>query len=215
MVDYLLNSVAFRWTLVVVAIALLAVAAFRIYSAGGAGAYYYEGDHFYVWEDRSAKVCDSGTDWADETEETAEDFDENTDLKLTWQDPCLTTKEIVNVQWNYGNVTWMGWAYTYTNNGTDPCWNWDWTGNCGHDDDDSVDFAYIIWNDHYKDKIDEPDWQARHEMGHVFGLRHPVGAECDNPEPSVMFTPTKPEGDCDTYYDEIQAQDIKDIDFWY
>ena len=212
MVDYLLNSKAFRWTLVVIALGLLAIAAFRIY---GAGAYYYEGAHFYVWEDRSAKVCDSSTDWADETEEAAENFDEDTDLRLTWQDPCLTTKEIVNVQWDYGNVDWMGFAYTYTNNGSDPCWNWEWTGNCGHDDDNKVDFAYIIWNDHYEDQINEAEWQARHEMGHVFGLRHPAGSECNSPQPSVMFTPTQPDGNCDTFYDELQEQDIEDIDTWY
>ena len=186
--DYLLNSKAFRWTLITVAIGLLAVAAFRIY---GAQAYYYP----YLWEDSSAKVCSFDTDWDDEAEAAADAFDDDTDLSLTWQDPCLTNYEIGNVQADYGASGWLGYAYTYTNDGTDPCFAWEWTGNCD-DDDNKVDFAYIIWNDHYKDQIDEPEWQALHELGHVFGLRHPEGSECDDPEPSIMFAVNNNDGDC-------------------
>ena len=203
--DYLSNSVAFRWILVVLALGLLAAAAFRIY---GADAYYYP----YLWEDSSAIACDDDTDWADETEDAADNFDDDTNLSITWQDPCESTKEIVNVQANYGASGWLGFAYTSSGGGL--CWNWNWTGYCNNTNR-KVDFAEILWNDHYKDDIDEPDWQARHEMGHVFGLRHPNLTECDDPDPSVMFAVTAPLEDCDVYYDELQQQDIDDINDEY
>ena len=213
MVDNLLNSVALRWALVAVALGLLALAAFRLY---GAGAYYYEGDYFYLWEDSSANVCDENTDWSDASEDAAENFDEDTDLTLTWQDPCVNrTREIINSQNDYGAIKWMGFAYTYTDNGTDPCWDWDWTGNCDSTNN-KVDFAGILWNEYYEDDIDdEPEWQALHELGHVFGLRHPTLTECDDPDPSVMFSVYSRWEDCDTFYDELQQQDIDDINDEY
>ena len=207
MVDYLLNSKAFRWMLVIIALGLLATAAFRIY---GAGAYYYP----YLWEDSSANVCDEGTDWADEAEEAAESFDDETNLDLTWQDPCVNfTREVINSQHDYGNVDWMGFAYTYHDG--DPCWDWEWTGDC-NSTNKKVDFASVLWNEHYEDDIDdEPEWQAHHELGHIFGLRHPNITECDDPDPTVMFAATAPLEDCDVFYDELQEQDIDDINDKY
>ena len=209
MVDHILNSVALRWVVVVVALGLLAVAALRIY---GAGAYYYEGsgdDPLYLWEDSSANVCDDDTEWADEVEDAADNYDDDTNLDLTWTDPCGSNKEIFNTQANYGLSGWKGFAYTSSGGGL--CWNWRWTNYCNNTNR-KVDRAEILWNDAYYDQIDEPEWQALHEMGHVFGLRHPEGSECNNPDPSVMFNGS---GNCDDYYEELQSQDIDDINEEY
>ena len=208
--DYLLNSKSFRWVLVVLALGLLVAATFRLYEAG---AYYYEDSYAYLWEDSSATVCDSNTNWADEAEDAAENYDDDTDLSLTWVDDCSDGHDIVNKQHNYGAGGWVGFAYTFTANGTEPCYDWEWTGDCD-DNQNKADYAYIIWNT--SNSIDDPEWQARHEMGHVFGRSHPEGEECDEPEPSVMISPGSNDGECgNTHYTTLKTYDIAQIDARY
>ena len=204
--DYLLNSKALRWTLIALALCLLAVVAFRI---SAARAWYYT----FLWEDASARICAFDTDWDDEAEDAADNYDDDTVLSLNWQDPCLTNHEIANFAADYGPSGWLGFAYTYTNDGTDPCFDWDWTGNCNNTDN-RADFAYIMWNTYEHDdyEIDEPDWQARHELGHVFGRKHPTGSACNNPDDSVMIAPNADNGNCgDTYFSTLQDFDIEEI----
>ena len=211
-----LSSRPLRWALVGLLVGLVATALFQVPTAQ---AYFYrdaQGDLLFRWEDSSAVVCDEDTSWATEAEEAADDFNDNTDLTVTWTSSCSNSHDIANREWDYGITGWIGFAYTFTDGGTTPCWNWEWTDDC-NTTDHKADYAYIIWNTYSGYAINEPDWQARHELGHVFALRHPAGStECSTPEPSVMIAVTNPvDGDCDEQYETLQNQDITDINGQY
>ena len=63
--------------------------------------------HFPL-EDDSARICAFDTDWDDEAEDAADNYDDDTVLSLNWQDPCLTNHEIANFAADYGP---SGWAW--------------------------------------------------------------------------------------------------------
>ena len=207
-VTNVLNSKAFRWTLIALAVGL---AGFILFHVTGAGAYFYEDEYAFRWHTSSATACDDNTQWDSEFEDGVEDYDDNTVLSIDFVS-CSDDHDIESRQHNWGASGWIGFAFTSTDD--DPCWAWSWTGNCD-DGNNKADFAYVMWNTYSGYTIDAPEWQALHELGHVFAMRHPEDEECDNPEPSVMQVPLNFEGDCDTYYATLKTYDIDQIEQEY
>jgi hypothetical protein len=95
----------------------------------------------------------------------------NTDLQVNYASGFL---EIDYVEGNYGNTTWIGRAQVYSNSGTCMSGTISPPGACSKSYPDQATTAVILLNTN-----DSSSWAltnrpiaARHELGHVFGLKH-------------------------------------------
>jgi hypothetical protein len=142
----------------------------------------------WEWDTNVTPVVENRTeDYSDNVGWAVDDYDSNTDLSVDQCEDNGNCGIIIHDQGNWGNSGWDGYAHALSDN--EECIDWEtgqWTGNCD-DDDNRVDFAWILYNDFYG-WYELPSFGARHEMGHVFGLAH-TNDDCD--EWSVMR-----EGEC-------------------
>lgn len=131
-------------------------------------------------------------------------YNNNTDLHVDSCPDNGNCGRIVYLQGNYGATGWPAGTVAY--DGLNPCVSWPSLSPNGNCDAGSrkADFAYVYANDYYG-SWPYPDWIARHEMGHAFGLAHPSCSTW-----SVMMT-----GLCGSGPNSLTTHDISDINGWY
>lgn len=114
------------------------------------------------------------------------DYNNNTDLHV---DQCADNGQcgnIVVLQGNYGATGWSAFAHVYR--GLSECNTYPdglFTGNCNRTDR-RADFGYVYFND-FEGPFPEPQWGARHEIGHVFGMIHTTCTEDSVMRPGVCY----------------------------
>lgn len=132
----------------------------------------------FSWEypDVSILVEDRTADYGNEITSAVSNYN-HTDLSLSecggGSNYC---GNLIHLQADWGPIGWVGKAEMYSHG--DACFQN--PTPCNHTTD-RVNFSYVYWNDYdddpngnngiYKDSINAQS-QARHEMGHSFGLPH-------------------------------------------
>lgn len=160
----------------------------------------------WKWDTSStATMTNINTSYTQQIVNARNDYHINTDLAVGWcAFPCQANIYHESVQRSMH--AWAGAADSYSNGQLcDPS-----RGNC-NESSKKVNLAYIRWNSHYGPQPnDYANYIARHEMGHVFGLRHVPCEAGSSGHKSVMgvncsySAPTR-----------LQSHDISDIDSKY
>ena len=175
------------------------------------GAHEYDQPFKWKWPEVAIRVEDRTYEYGVEIGEGTMNYGDNeTDLTTYFCSGSCSNMNIIHVLGLYGPES--VWAFADPLSQSSPCFDdaGNLTGNC-NTTDKRVDFSYIYWNsgaDAYPFTSSVAHYIGRHEMGHVFGFRHP--GECGTW--TIMLTPG--EG-CTNLPGQLTAHDKSDINNKY
>ncbi len=121
----------------------------------------------WKWDTSSSPlVTNYDTPHTTEIKSARADYNSNTDLTVNWcHHPC--SENILHIYQYVGNVDWAGGADSYSNG--QQC-QVDITCN---ETTKKVTSGVVVWNSAHGPYTDSyANYLARHEMGHIFGLKH-------------------------------------------
>lgn len=154
------------------------------------------------------KVANISTPYGSQITSAVNDFDSNTDLQVnecTWLCPA----KIYSVMYDWGDDDSAAAADSYHDG--ELCVPG--TSNC-NETDKKVNSAYINWNSRIPTMPPGyANYVARHEMGHIFGLRH-VDCVTAEPNPEAFYSVMNVR--CSySVYEVLQSHDTLDINGKY
>ena len=161
----------------------------------------------YRFFTNSVLVGDCGTSYSSYVASAVQDYNLNTHMQATYQGENCNS-EVIYVEGNYGATGWTGNSVS-VNSANQPCsWftNTQLTGYCNTTNHKAFG-ATIFLNDYYP-SFTNPNFEMRHELGHVFGMAH----KTDCTVASVMHPFT---GYCTYSPTSLQTYDISLMNSWY
>ena len=186
------------WPLVVAIMALALVLPVAVVSA-------HNYPTSYKWDTGDTITVESRIPQSTYVHSAADDYDDNTDLAVNRCSPDSECGNVIHYDGYYGPTEPPAWADVLSE--SEPCFDndHDLNGYCNETNHKS-DFSYIYYNTEYSYSNNAIYAViARHEMGHVWGLRHPACSVV-----SVMR-----DGICGTLYGYLTTHDISDMNAKY